>query len=366
MTNVKVTEEVKQHRLPDGFDLAQVSTAVQALLTHNSSKKEASLFPESTSRLLLDITTYKIPDGEHHFYPITLPFSPYPESLDILLVIPDDLKETKTEPEHLVIAMKDKLLQLLAGTIKIREVMTLKQLRDEYSTYEAKKALAKRIDLVLADRRIFKNLSSILGREFYRKKKFPLGINLEQDEEKWLDEFKYLLRKTMLNLSTNGPTATLVVGNDGLTADEITQNLSKTVNWLHRKYPGGWANISKLSVYVAGVPPLVIYLGNGSIRDVTKSVCKGGKLPEPETDELSTLPGRKIRVHPRGEIEILKDEDLSDEETVNTLGVERELKFLKNKKRVGERFEPLPTKKSKKGRGKRMKPKSEKQQVKVE
>jgi len=168
------------------------------------------LFADSSTRILLDITSFKIPVAENCFFNIVLPNSPYPADADILLIIPDDVK-TSTDPEVLVCRVKDRLQR--AG-IKIREVMTLKQLKDEYSTFEGKRKLAKSVDLVLSDALVFKNLSAILGREFYRKKKFPILLKLDSKLEEFdAADFTYALKKTVLNICTTGTTSTIVVRN---------------------------------------------------------------------------------------------------------------------------------------------------------
>ena len=57
------------------------------------------------------------------------------------------------------------------------------------------------------------------------------------------------------------------------------------------------------------------------------AIGKGRKLPPPEEGELSTMPGRRVRVHASGRIEVHKETlDSSDEEIVKELGVELELK----------------------------------------
>lgn len=297
----------KLHQLPKGFDSDQTLEAVEALLTHATKAKVNPLFADTPSRLLLDVTSFKILEGQNHFFNICLPNSPYHESVDILMIIPDDLK-TSTDPEILVNKMKDKLRE--ADVNNIREVMTVRQLRDEYSTYEGKRKLAKRIDLVLAHTSVFKNLSTILGREFYKKKKFVLGINCDSND--LAGAIRLALMKTVLNISKNGRTSTLPIGHDNLSAPELTENVNKIANWLMRQFPGGWENISKLSVYVAGVPPLIVYMSaTGSQNEVKKPLTKDPKSRIPVEDELSTLPGKRVRVHPQGEIEVL-DGDASD------------------------------------------------------
>lgn len=45
---------------------------------------------------------------------------------------------------------------------------------------------------------------------------------------------------------------------------------------------------------------------SGTRNDVITAIGKGRKLPLPEEDELSTLPGYCVRVHATGKIEVKK------------------------------------------------------------
>jgi len=49
------------------------------------------------------------------------------------------------------------------------------------------------------------------------------------------------------------------IGTDELTREELVENIGKLCVALHKKFPGGWSNIAKLSIGALGVPPLVIH-----------------------------------------------------------------------------------------------------------
>jgi len=260
-------KETGEHKLPSGFSLNQAGEAIQSLLAHVEKSRQNVLFNDAPIRINMDISAFKIPESSN-FTAINLPYSPYPADPDILFIIPDD-KKNSTEPEQLVNRMKDKLAEF--NITNIREVMTLKQVRDDFSTYEAKRALAKRIDIVIAMRSVFPLLPSILGREFYKKKKVALQIKL-QNEDKWDEIFEKIIKKTILNVSLKGQTSTVMVGHSNLSKEELTQNVSKIVNWILRLFPGGWENVNNLALNAAGIPPLPIYYSEGTRKDVVKPV----------------------------------------------------------------------------------------------
>lgn len=174
--------------------------------------KEESLFMDASVRLLMDITAFKTPCGTDHFFNIRLPHSPYADlaEIDVLLVVPDMVDK---DPDHVVGEVRDALMcSTYADKIKVRQIMTLKQFRDDYATYESKRELVKNVDVVIADNKIWKMIPGLLGREFFKKKKFPLGIpGLKFKKEDIGQQIWFVLHKTVLNLSLTGKTSTLVV-----------------------------------------------------------------------------------------------------------------------------------------------------------
>ncbi|CAL8109512.1 unnamed protein product [Orchesella dallaii] len=299
--------------VPTGFEVAQVKAAAKALLKFTSKTKSDALFMDSPSRILMDITAFKIPTGKDHFYNIRLPHTPFTDltELDVLLVVPDI---NEKDPDHIVGEVKDEIMNSThADRIKVREIMTFKQFRDDYSTFEAKRALAKSLDVLIADNKIFKMLPGILGREFFKKKKYPLSIPGRKFQKADIGEQVYLaLQKTTLNVSLNGLNSTVVVGHDTLNDKELAENATAIVSWLGSSFPGGWSNIQKLSLHVGhkDMPPLPIYFSTGSTNDVKKRPrTKGGIVDEPIEDEISTQLGKRMKIFPSGDIKVLKSED---------------------------------------------------------
>lgn len=174
--------------------------------------KDESLFMDAPVRVLLDVKALKTPTGNEHFYNIRLPFAPYPElgECDVLLVIPD---VPDRDPDHVVGDAKDELLSSPhSDKIKVREILTLKQFRDDYKPYEAKRALCKSVDVVVADSKVWKMIPAIVGREFMKKKKFPLSIPGRKFKKQDLaEQIFFAMHKTVFNLSTTGRHSTLVV-----------------------------------------------------------------------------------------------------------------------------------------------------------
>jgi len=215
------------------------------------------------------------------------------------------------------------------------------------------------VDVVISEQAVFKIVPRILGREFQKRKKLQLAIagmkrvkteteapaEEEEDEgvggdDEDLDlggQIERVLKKTVLNLSLKGKTSCMVIGHDNLTPSELVENVVKVGKWLMKKFPGGWSNVEKLSLgcssFSNGMPPLTIYMSTGSANDVPKPpITKGLKEADPETGELSTLPGSIVRVHPTGEVDVIRDQHLTteDKELVDALSMRG---FARGKKR---------------------------------
>jgi len=326
--------------VPENFSKDQASEAVKALLSYNEKQKSQSLFMDHATRFLVDITAFKTPSGSDHFYNICLPFSPHViDSIDILLIVKD---ENDTDPDHVVGKVKDELTTSdTENDLKIRQIMTLKQVKDEYSTYEAKRMLAKSVDVIIAERTIFNMLPVVLGRPFYKNKKLPIRINGRKWKSSDLQaQITKALTKTVMNLSVKGQTTTVSVGHDNLSCEQLTENILKICRWISKKYPGGWKNIAKLSLHNGKCPPLVFYFSSASRNVIDKPpVTKVPKMEEPAEGELSTEIGKKVKVFLNGEIEVHSDEatDDDDAELINLLNNKRPMNSASNKSKSKQR-----------------------------
>jgi len=62
-------------------------------------------------------------------------------------------------------------------SLRVTEVLSVRQLRRDYLQFEQRRRLAAKHDLFLADTRVWPLLPDLLGKEFFRRKKYPLPVN---------------------------------------------------------------------------------------------------------------------------------------------------------------------------------------------
>ena len=55
---------------------------------------------------------------------------------------------------------------------QVKKVLDVQKLRGEFRQYEARRKLVHSYDLFLVDRRVMDKMPSLLGRDFFNKKKF--------------------------------------------------------------------------------------------------------------------------------------------------------------------------------------------------
>ena len=58
------------------------------------------------------------------------------------------------------------------------EIIPLRELKVEYKQYEAKTALCHRFDKFLVDERILRLVPKFLGKPMFKRKRFPVPVNL--------------------------------------------------------------------------------------------------------------------------------------------------------------------------------------------
>jgi len=177
-------------------------------------KEDANaLFLDDTARFILDVTAFKIPTGTHHYYNVTFKHSPYPnpkDSLDIMLIV----KDTKGLDPEIVVGQTRELIKRskVAKKLNVTRIVTYKQLREDYATFEQKRGLVKTVDCIFGERDIYVGLPAFLGREFQKRKKFPVCIPGRGFPKHDLGEqILFALKKSVFNLSLKGKTSSFVV-----------------------------------------------------------------------------------------------------------------------------------------------------------
>ena len=125
--------------------------------------------------------------------------------------------------------------------LSLSQVISLRELKVEYKSFETKQALLHRFDKFLVDDRIARLIPKFLGKAFYKRKRFPVPVRINGKGLK--AEIEKGLKTAILPLSHHGACAMVNIGHTDMKADQIAENLFAAGEVLKAKYPGGWANI---------------------------------------------------------------------------------------------------------------------------
>lgn len=102
-----------------------------------------------------------------------MPHSPIVDKTDVCIIVKDLEKGLKVDHESSVNHFKDLLSE---KGVEVSSVISLRELKVDYKTFESKTALCHRHEMFLADDRIIRFLPQFLGKAFYKRKKFPMAI----------------------------------------------------------------------------------------------------------------------------------------------------------------------------------------------
>lgn len=112
-----------------------------------------------------------------------LPHSLHSEDLEVCVFVKDPASN-----------YEDKLM----SAPHVKQVISVEQLRNEYTQYEARRKLLASYDLFLCDRELVLVLRRLLGKTFFRKKKFPLSISLTEKDD-FVEQVEHAISCTQFN-----------------------------------------------------------------------------------------------------------------------------------------------------------------------
>ncbi|KAF5918392.1 hypothetical protein HPG69_011833 [Diceros bicornis minor] len=148
------------------LDKEQIKKAVDALLAHSKSRKNANgLLLNENENFFLMVVLWKIPSKELRVK-LALPHGIRSDLADICLFTKDEPNVTPEKTERFYKKLLNK-----HGIKTISQIIPFRTLKKEYKAYEAKLRLLGSFDLFLTDARIRRLLPSHLGRHFYNRKK---------------------------------------------------------------------------------------------------------------------------------------------------------------------------------------------------
>merc|ERR1712181_25154 len=225
----------------------------------------------------------------------------------------------------------------MGGVKGVTKVMSLRELKVEYKTFESKTALSHLYDHFLVDARIIRLVPKFLGKPFYKRKKFPVQVKL--DSKDLVKEVEKGLNTSCMALTHTGTSSCVTVGLTSMPEDQLCANLVAAVRLLETRYPGGWANIRALHL-LSGTDSLPFYVTLRATKEV--GLVRGLKRKNKGlvSGELSTVVGATVTVTPTGGVKVKRvkdplwpeDGDLVEEVTNEVAEFEVEAEEPKEKK----------------------------------
>ncbi|XP_048763572.2 ribosomal L1 domain-containing protein 1-like [Ostrea edulis] len=278
----------------------EVQKAVAGLLKLSKVSDKKSDILQDRQKIQLVIIMKKIPNLPELTIKMNLPHGLFTPDTDVCLFV-KDIDKTSREFELTEDHFRDLLMD--KGVNCVRKVIPVKALKLEYKPYEAKRNLSNEFDIFLADERIARLLPSLLGKNFYGRKRNPIQVNLEVKNLK--EEISKAVNNTRCVLKNKGSSSMVTIGHSEQTKDQIVENILKAVDQLAQKFPGGPDNIRSLHIKTESSMSIPFYM----------TVDAGDSVVFPErqkkkntsiTEEITTVMNAKVRVTADGQVKIVK------------------------------------------------------------
>ena len=203
------------------------------------------------------------------FSPSVLPHSHLVDTKDVCVITRDLEKGLKVDHEASVNHFKELLEE---KQVEVSSVISLRELKVEYKPFEAKTALCHRHEAFLADVRIIRLLPKFLGKAFYKRKKFPIQVNLQaHDLQK---EFDKAIRTVTLPAHNKGSCTQLTIGHTSMKSNHLIDNILQATEVLSKKYPGGWENIRSIHLKTETSMSIPLYMCKKSPNEIGNAFCQ--------------------------------------------------------------------------------------------
>ncbi|XP_061191368.1 ribosomal L1 domain-containing protein 1-like [Saccostrea echinata] len=278
----------------------ELRKAVAGLLKLIKVADKKSDILQERERINLQINMKKIPNMPELTIQMNLPHGLFTPDTDVCLFV-KDLDKTSREFELTEDHFRDMLVD--KGVNCIRKIIPLKELKLEYKPFEAKRNLSNEFGLFLADKRIMRLLPSLLGKNFYGRKRNPIQVDLEAKNLK--AEVTKAVNSTRCIIKNRGSSSVVTIGHTEQSCDQIVDNVLKAIELLSQKFPGGPDNIKSLQVKTDTSMSIPFYMS----LDIGESVV----FPERKRakkqfviEEVTTVTNGKVKVTEDGRVRIIK------------------------------------------------------------
>ena len=187
------------------------------------------------------INAHKIPLP----YPLTNPLTEAPE----LCLIIDDRPKSGLNKD----AAKKKIQN---DNIPISKIIKISKLKTDYRPFEAKRKLCDSYDMFFADKRVVPLLPKMLGKQFFKKKKIPMTVDLKH--RNWKEQIDKACGSALLFLRT-GTCSVLKVGRVSMSREEISKNVMAAINGIAEIVPRKWGGIRSFHLKLLDSLALPVY-----------------------------------------------------------------------------------------------------------
>ncbi|XP_070580033.1 ribosomal L1 domain-containing protein 1-like [Ptychodera flava] len=231
----------------------KVGKAVRAIYKQHELllEKKKSLFG-NTAPIYLQVTLWEVPVQKKKRFKLSVPHGVRGKNCEVCLITKD---EREMDREQCAKFYKKLLAQ--KGVKNISHVMSLQTLRKEYRPFEARRKLVQEYDLFLADERIFRLLDSCTGKEFHKKQKYPVAVDVMKTD--LAKEIETSINTAYFIMVGRGSCSGVRIGHTDLTEEQTVENVMASVESLTSKIPKGWPNIKCLYIKTQKSMAIPIY-----------------------------------------------------------------------------------------------------------
>ncbi|CAL5394054.1 unnamed protein product [Camellia sinensis] len=298
---------------PPPSSLSRVSTetvqkAVKALLkwrTSQSKTQKPQLFDQDDDFIYLILSLKKIPPKSRtNAYKIPLPHSLRSNSVssEFCLIIDDRPKNSSK------LTSESAKKKINSEDIPITKVLKLSKLKSDYKPFEAKRKLCDSFEMFFADRRIIPLLPKLLGKQFFKRKKIPVPVDLSHMN--WKEQIEKACSSALLYLRT-GTCSVVRIGKASMESGEIVENVIAAIDGVVEVSPKKWAGVRSFHLKFSDSVALPIYQTLPDMKlkiegkkefdeGVRKEFDEGVKEESKEDEKLGKKKGglkKKGRIH---------------------------------------------------------------------
>nr|XP_043615270.1 putative ribosome biogenesis protein C8F11.04 [Erigeron canadensis] len=251
-----------------------------------SDSGKAQLLPEDDSIYLI-LTLQKIPSQKRvnpNKLPLPHPLYPPSSAAEICLIIDDRPSSNLTS--------KSAKQKIRDEAIPVTKVIKLSKLKTDYKPFESKRKLCDSYDLFFADKRVIPLLPKLLGKQFFKKKKLPLGVDLTHNN--WKEQIERGCSSGLLFFRT-GTCCVIRVAKVSMERDQIVENVSAAVEGAIELVPKKLLGVRSLHLKFSDSVSLPLYQSLPDIKLRIEGAVKDQQVAGMEVG--SNKKSKKARIH---------------------------------------------------------------------